>query len=234
MKKLLKTALATSLLLSVSTPALASSAEPIVQKNLEVVQAKKESKELKLNHRSAVKNGLKIGFFKPEGNTDKEALEFYQTSIEAIMEIEGLGESNENDVYFPTVAEEPSYYNGTVLRTSTNSFFVNVYGTIKDSLYTSLDALITSVGYKYADSNKKAAALVFLAEMGASTISATPDPEYTRTKLVRFYHSGYRKYVLQEYINVYTDSARTKLKKVELGPVLIEGDGYIRDVKWEY
>ena len=236
--KTVKTVLALSLLLSMSSQtALASSTDSTnptqVQHDLELKKEKKsDSKSEKIG--SSVKNGVEFNYAVPEERTTKEAEDFYQTSIEAIQELENItpGNQQNGEIISPMVVVDNGFYNARILRTSNNNFQINSATAVKDVLHTGLSALIAYSGFKWVTTAAKSAGLNALALSTAKAVGYTGGPDYTSSKLVTFYHSGYKDYVLQEYINIYTDSSRTKVKSVKLGPVLLETNGVIRDVKW--
>lgn len=236
--KTVKTVMALSLLLSISSQtALASSTDSInptqVQYDLDFKNQKKsDSKNEEIG--SSIKSGVEFNYQVSEEHTAEEAENFYQTSMEVIQELENLTPESQKDdeIFSPMIVVDNGFYNARVLRTSNNYFKVNSVTAVKDVLHTGLSVLIAYSGFKWVTTATKSAGLNALSLSTAKAVGYTGGPDYTSSKLVTFYHSGYKDYVLQEYINIYTDSSRTKVKSVKLGPVLLESNGLIRDVKW--
>lgn len=236
--KTVKTVIALSLLLSVSSQtALASSPESNNTNSSEnySVTTKQENKNLNIEQSgSSIRDGVEFNYSLSEAHTAEDAEKFYETSIAAIQELEKREAANQSseEIFTPFVVVDNGFYNARVLRTSNNTFKVNSVTAVKDVLHTGLAALISFTGYKWVTTAAKSAGLNTLALSTAKAVGYTGGPDYTSSKLVTFYHSGYKDYVLQEYINIYTDSSRSKVKSVKLGPVLLETNGVIRDVKW--
>lgn len=184
----------------------------------------------KVERGSIVKDGVKYNFVIPVGKTQEEQEIFYDISMDTALKLEqsSVQEDGLISLLVP-VDPDPS---GVILRTSNNTFWVNTYLTAKNTFLSVVDGLVTAVGFSYANTAVQKAAVTTIASMGATSVSETSGVDYTTTKLMKFYHSGLNRYVLQEYISSYSDANKTQLTGVDLGPMLLETNGIIRDIKW--
>jgi len=140
----------------------------------------------------------------------------YNETIANVKEFLEKNKKSKDTTVTPYVIPTPD--GGTIVARYNSNISSNVISIIKNTLYSAAAAVTTYSGFTLGltAATKVAAIPAFTAGYIADTLQ----PEYVTTTLVRSYSSYYGQYAYQHYYNIYTDSARTQLKKVVIGDVL--------------
>jgi len=226
MKKLVTSVLLTTILASSVLP-YSNVEASTKEKHEEVYKQKKDNKKNHENLDLGQKNGIKFMTSSEYSDTS------FEESMQVISQLENLELIENSSVFMPYVVVDPGdQMNAVVISYKTNEFTHNVASVIDTTLEGAVVFTSTAAGIAYSSAAFQAGVVGTLAWGATKVISSSFQPDYTKTKLVKYYSNTYGEYVYQQYINIYEDPYRRYIKSVQLGPVMLERNGTFRDAKW--